>query len=245
MSGPTACHHRAMIYTTLLARTFRLLYGEPAEVEPGPGSGLVLVADGVGGLDLCGTALKYVMGARGGPHVVRLHRLGPRLRPMASRPDQRRQPPGPGRGRWPTRSSPGTAGGRGRRCSSWASRAARASSSGRWRGCRPDTVEAAVLLAPALSPGYDLHAGAGGGPPRDGRLLVAAGRLRPGPGDAGLRHDRPGPHRSARGWSGSRGGAGASSGRSAGGRRWRRRGTSAGTSGRIVRPFCGSTSCRS
>src|ERR1700761_1536142 len=65
-----------MIYTTLLSTLFRRLYGEPAEGEPGQGSGLVLVADGVGGLDLCGTALKHVMASGGGRNVVRLHRWG-------------------------------------------------------------------------------------------------------------------------------------------------------------------------
>ena len=144
-----------MIYSTLLARTFRLLYGEPAEVEPGPGSGLVLVADGVGGLDLCGTALKHVMGARGGPHQVRTHTWGHGL------------------GRWH------------RDLTNVANLGAQAASMAAevvaWRDKRPGSpvylvgksggtgvvvraleelppgsVEAAILLAPALSPGYDL-----------------------------------------------------------------------------------------
>src|SRR5262249_5913006 len=34
--------------------------------------GLVIVADGVGGLDLCGTALRYVMGAMKIPYIVRV-----------------------------------------------------------------------------------------------------------------------------------------------------------------------------
>jgi pimeloyl-ACP methyl ester carboxylesterase len=144
-----------MIYTTLLSGLFRRLYGEPAEVEPGPGSGLVLVADGVGGLDLCGTALKHVMGARGGPHTVRTH------------------PWGHGLGRW-HRDLTDVAHLGGKAASMAAEVVA-------WRDARPaspaflvgksggsgvvvraleglpaDSVEAAVLLAPALSPGYDL-----------------------------------------------------------------------------------------
>lgn len=144
-----------MIYTTLLTKLFRLRYGVPRAVEPGPGSGLVVVADGVGGLLLCGTALQHVMGAGGGPHRVDLHEWGH------------------GFGRWhadltdvANHRTQATA------------LAARVEA---WRADRPGTpvylvgksggsgvvvralemlgpgaVEAAVLLAPALSPGYDL-----------------------------------------------------------------------------------------
>ena len=64
-----------MLYSTLVKQVFRILYGEPpdfATSEGGKGWGLVLVADGVGGLDLCGTALRHVMGAEGLPFVVKL-----------------------------------------------------------------------------------------------------------------------------------------------------------------------------
>lgn len=69
-----------MLYSSLVKTVFRTLYGEPpdlsAEAAPGhataPGPGLVLVADGVGGLDLCGTALRYVMGAQRLPFVVKI-----------------------------------------------------------------------------------------------------------------------------------------------------------------------------
>jgi hypothetical protein len=56
---------------------YRLLFGRPLEDAPPrhqsgeldkvdrPRDGLVLVADGIGGLDLCGTALRYVMAAEG------------------------------------------------------------------------------------------------------------------------------------------------------------------------------------
>ena len=40
------------------------------EGEPQAPRGLVIVADGVGGLDLCGIALRYVLGAAKLPHVV-------------------------------------------------------------------------------------------------------------------------------------------------------------------------------
>jgi hypothetical protein len=144
-----------MIYTTLLSRAFRLIYGEPAESEAEPGSGLVLVADGVGGLDLCGTALKHVIGSGGGTHRVRLHAWGHGL------------------GRW-HRDLTDVA-------NHEAQAVAIAAEVLAWRAERPgapaylvgksggsgvvvraleglpaDSVEAAVLLAPALSPDYDL-----------------------------------------------------------------------------------------
>jgi hypothetical protein len=70
-----------MIYSRLVKRVFRAVYGEPPDLSAGrEGYGLVLVADGVGGLDLCGTALRYVMGAQKLPYVVKVvpwgHGLG-------------------------------------------------------------------------------------------------------------------------------------------------------------------------
>ena len=56
-----------------------------------------------------------------------------------------------------------------------------------------NAVEAAVLLSPALSPGYDLAPAPAGRPARGGGVLVAAGRFRAGSGNEPLRHDRPGP----------------------------------------------------
>jgi hypothetical protein len=62
-----------MVYSTLLKRFFRALYGEPPEISEGrEGYGLVLVADGVGGLDLCGMALRHVMGAQKLPYIVKV-----------------------------------------------------------------------------------------------------------------------------------------------------------------------------
>ncbi len=65
-----------MIYTRLLRAMLRARYGEPPETPSGEGAGLVLMADGVGGLDLCGTALRYVAAAEGLPHEVRILNWG-------------------------------------------------------------------------------------------------------------------------------------------------------------------------
>lgn len=64
-----------MIYSTLVKTVFRALYGEPPELaadDAATVAGLVLVADGVGGLDLCGTALRYVVGAEKLPLAVKV-----------------------------------------------------------------------------------------------------------------------------------------------------------------------------
>ena len=64
---------RALFYSTLVKTCFRALYGEPPDLsEDAQGSGLVLVADGVGGLDLCGTALRYIVGAKKLPLTVKV-----------------------------------------------------------------------------------------------------------------------------------------------------------------------------
>jgi pimeloyl-ACP methyl ester carboxylesterase len=60
-----------MVYSMILKRLFGLWYGAPPEVS-GEGWGLVLVADGVGGLDLSGTALRHVMGAQKLPFLVKV-----------------------------------------------------------------------------------------------------------------------------------------------------------------------------
>ncbi|MFI5460094.1 MAG: serine aminopeptidase domain-containing protein [Isosphaerales bacterium] len=71
----------------LVEPIYRLVYGAPLD-EPNARStqgregdirnqrGLVLVADGVGGLDLCGTALRYVLGAERLPYAVQLFPWG-------------------------------------------------------------------------------------------------------------------------------------------------------------------------
>jgi hypothetical protein len=66
---------------------FRLFYGEPLDIAAGRSiprdegemngpRGLVVVADGIGGLDLCGTAMRYVLGAERLPYEIRLFPWG-------------------------------------------------------------------------------------------------------------------------------------------------------------------------
>jgi pimeloyl-ACP methyl ester carboxylesterase len=137
-------------------RFFRALYGEPPDLSAtGDGRGLVLVADGVGGLELCGTGLRYVMGALKRPCAVRV------------------VPWGHGFGRWYADLT--HTGNRDARAREMAAEVAafRASAPGApvflvgksggsgvvvaaLEQLPADSVEAVVLLAPALSPSYDL-----------------------------------------------------------------------------------------
>ena len=145
-----------MLYSTLLSGLYRAYHGKPAE-QPAEreDAGLVLVADGVGGLDLCGTALRHVIRGAGEPCVVRL------------------VPWGHGLGRWHadlTDAANHDEKGRGMAAEVAEFEARRpgapvflvGKSGGTGLVIRAlerlpeDTVEAAVLLAPALSPGYDL-----------------------------------------------------------------------------------------
>ncbi|MBV8316887.1 MAG: hypothetical protein JOZ53_18265 [Planctomycetaceae bacterium] len=64
-----------ILYTTLLNAFYRARFGAPPDLSAdgdGDCRGLVLVADGCGGLELCGMSLRYVMGAMRAPHAVRL-----------------------------------------------------------------------------------------------------------------------------------------------------------------------------
>lgn len=66
-----------MVYSTLLKALYRTVYGEPPDLSEGdPGLGLVVVADGVGGFDLCGTALRYVLGAERLPYALKVVNWG-------------------------------------------------------------------------------------------------------------------------------------------------------------------------
>lgn len=71
-AGPNATPVRIivlMLYGMFLKRVFRLIYGplpEPAPAERT--TGLVLVADGIGGFDLCVTGMKYAAAWAGLPH---------------------------------------------------------------------------------------------------------------------------------------------------------------------------------
>src|SRR5947209_5982184 len=58
------------LYTRLVTSVLRSVYGEPPDVAGREGYGLVLVADGVGGVGFCGTALRYVAGAQRLPVAV-------------------------------------------------------------------------------------------------------------------------------------------------------------------------------
>ncbi len=61
-----------MVYSQFIKTLFRTFYGDPPDLSAGSDCGLVLVADGVGGLDLCGTGLRYVMGAQKLAYQVKL-----------------------------------------------------------------------------------------------------------------------------------------------------------------------------
>lgn len=145
-----------LLYSTLLRGMFRTAFGPlPVAPEEGTEAGLVLVADGVGGLDLCGTGLRYMVAREGLGFDVRVH------------------PWGHGFGKW------------WRDLSNVENHVAQAEAManavrefrerrpgrpvflvGKSGGCGvvvrtlellpENAVEAAVLLAPALSPGYDL-----------------------------------------------------------------------------------------
>ncbi len=144
-----------MIYSKLLALMYRARYGTLAELPEGEASALVLVADGVGGVGLCSHALQSVTGAGGGTLLVRA------------------VPWGLGLGRW---HADLTNVGNHR-----AGAAAVADGVLAWSDRHPAApvylvgksggtgivvgalerlpggmIESAVLLAPALSPGYDL-----------------------------------------------------------------------------------------
>jgi pimeloyl-ACP methyl ester carboxylesterase len=145
-----------VLYSTLLKAVYRARFGEPPDLSAGPQCrGLVVVADGVGGLDLCGTGLRYVIGALGLPYLVKV------------------VPWGHGFGRWHADLT--NAANRDRRALEIADevRAFRAEDPaaavflvGKSGGTGlvvkalehlPDnTVERVVLLSPALSPTYDL-----------------------------------------------------------------------------------------
>jgi pimeloyl-ACP methyl ester carboxylesterase len=62
-----------MFYTTLLDRVVRKIFGEPAKPPDNQSeAGLVVLADGVGGLNLVGTSLRYVLPEAGLAHTLRV-----------------------------------------------------------------------------------------------------------------------------------------------------------------------------
>ena len=77
----------AWFTSKLVEPIYRLLYGAPldgflvqstqvSDGHIGHAGGLVLVVDGVGGLELCGTALRYVVGAERLPYVIHIFSWG-------------------------------------------------------------------------------------------------------------------------------------------------------------------------
>jgi hypothetical protein len=154
-----------MIYSTLLKTACRTFYGEPpAPPADREGAGLVVVADGVGGLDLCGTVLRYVVPEAGLPHEVRVaawgHGFGRWHADLTNAENVRAKAAAVAaevalfRAEHPA--APvflvGKSGGTGVVVKAL-------------EGLPPGAVERAVLLAPALSPAYDLR-----------RALAAVGR---------------------------------------------------------------------
>src|SRR5579864_7440482 len=62
-----------MLYSTLVKSVIRRIYGPPPQTTGvSDEGGQVWVADGVGGLNLLATSLKYVLPPSGSPHSVRL-----------------------------------------------------------------------------------------------------------------------------------------------------------------------------
>src|SRR4051812_40363297 len=68
---------RPMMYTAILKGLFRAVHRPTPEPPPADDrSGLVLMADGVGGLDLCGTGLVHAAAVEGVRHEVRIVKWG-------------------------------------------------------------------------------------------------------------------------------------------------------------------------
>jgi hypothetical protein len=145
-----------MLITTAVGRVYRGVFGAPpAAVDEGEASGLVLVADGIGGLDLCAAGMRHMVARR--------------------RPDVRVEPVAwcHGFGRWHrdltdrrnVEAHAEAVAGRVRRFLE-AGPGRPVALVGKSGGCGvvlgalerlgPGAVEAAVLIAPAVSPGYDL-----------------------------------------------------------------------------------------
>ncbi len=144
-----------MIYPKLLSFLFRCRYGEVPEVAEGDASGLVLVAGGVGGARLCEMGLRHVVGRGDGALLVR---------PVSW---------GHGFGRWhadltDVANHRAQAVAIAAQVVAWRDRypGTPVTLVGKSGGCGivvkaleelpDDSVGGAVLLAPAVSPGYDL-----------------------------------------------------------------------------------------
>ena len=144
-----------MLYTKLLTALFRLWYGKTAEVAEGNETALVLVADGCGGIELCELALRQVMSEGGGRCRVRIvrwaHGFGHWYADLTDLANHRAH----------SRAIV-------EQVEEWREREPNkpvflvGKSGGTWivvkalEGLPAGSVEAVVLLAPAISPDYDL-----------------------------------------------------------------------------------------
>ena len=144
-----------MLYTKLLGTLFRLQYGPPSEIAEGAETGLLLVADGCGGIELCELAVRQVMGERGGrTRVVPVrwsHGFGhwhADLTDVANHEAQSRWLADEVRG-WIDRGPSGPVYLVGKSGGTWIVVKA-------MEELPEGSVEAVVLLAPAISPDYDL-----------------------------------------------------------------------------------------
>ena len=259
MTSPTARDWSSRFCDWCTARRFAGRAAEPAadgDERAGAAGGLVLVADGVGGFDMCGTAMRYVLAAEKLPYAVEIfpwgHGFGRWFADLTDAAQSRRarhellaesvrrykaeRPIGSG---FPRRQV-GRRGGCGqgaRAARRAASGAGGAACAGAFAGVRP------VVRPPRRTP-------------RAGCFLVTARRVHSGNGNEGIRNSRSRADR----WCGngrvSRAGNGRKAERKqwranttncarfAGGRGWRPRSISAVISERIVPYFCGNTWCR-
>jgi hypothetical protein len=87
LGNPSYHKNMSFFASKVVAPVYRLFYGPPlsglAAAHPAGRGGdrpqqeqLAIVADGVGGLDVCGTGLRYVMGAEGLSHAIEIYPWG-------------------------------------------------------------------------------------------------------------------------------------------------------------------------
>jgi hypothetical protein len=165
---------------------------EARSLAAGSCRGLVLVADGIGGLDLCGTALRYVLSAEGLPYAIHVlpwcHGVG---RWYADLTDVTN------RDMSATLMSDAVRRFRDRQPGDPVFLVAKSGGSGvvvkALEQLEEASVERAILIAPALSPDYDLAPALRAVRGRDGGLLVAVRYARPGRGYPSLRYGRQSP----------------------------------------------------
>ena len=145
-----------MLYTTFLKRVFRIVHGPTPERPAGDHlSGLILICDGVGGLDLCGTALVHVAAQVGSSHEVRIvpwgHGFGHWHRDLTNTENHRH---------WAARIVEEIAAFRQQKPNARVSLVGKSGGTGvvvRALEAMPEnSVDAVVLLSSAISPDYDL-----------------------------------------------------------------------------------------